>query len=271
MNQSAELNLLNEALAKAQGSFPIIVKKKTAKVKMKAGGEYSYKYADWADVLSAVTPKLSKNGLSLRQPIRHVDGRMRLVTELHHSSGQWTSDDGLPLTTGLPPQEFGSELTYMKRFGGCGMLGVAPDEEEDKALASNVKNRSGQLEAANARNERALQSESQLEVGTPLMITDEQKARVQKALKDNGKKAAELYEFLQAPIGTPIPASRLQDVLIWATTPRPPEMPKAVFDAFTVLDWTEFERNACMEKHEYDFPRILIYLNAMIDKENSKE
>jgi hypothetical protein len=272
MNQSNEIHLLNEALAKAQGTFPAIPKKKTARVKMKAGGEYCYKYADLADVLSAALPKLTENGLSLRQPVRHLPDGMRLVTELHHSSGQFTSDDGLPLSRNLSPQEFGSELTYMRRYGACGMLGLAPDEDEDAKLVSESKNRKREEQAAQGRNERAMVSGSAPEVGTPIVITNEQKARIQDALKANGKKAAALYAFLDLKVGSPIPASRFQEALAWVgSKPSSADMPQKVCDAFQILGWTEFEITSYVENHESRWDDILTSLNQMIDANNEKQ
>lgn len=270
MNQSTEINLLNEALSKAQGSFPSIPKNKTAKVKMRDNkGEYTYKYADLADVLSAAIPKLTENGLSLRQPVRHSSTGMILVTEIHHSSGQWASDDGLPIGRSSSPQELGSELTYMRRYGACGMLGIAPDVDEDAALATAAKGRKkdDQYQAAVGRNERAMGA-TVPEVGAPLPITKEQTSSLQEALKKNGKKAAALYEFLELKMGTPIPASRLQEALIWVGSSVPAEMPSKVMDAFNILAWTEYERHTFIEKHENRWDDILKSLNNMIDAEN---
>lgn len=270
MNQSAEINLLNEALSKAQNAFPPIPKNKTAKVKMKAGGEFSYKYADLADVLSAALPKMTENGLSLRQPIRDTPKGMRLITEIHHCSGQWASDDGLPISNGLSPQELGSELTYMRRYGACGMLGIAPDVDEDAALATAAKGRKKdeQYQAASARNERAMGTTyPQIESANP--ITKEQTVALQEALKKNGKKAAALYEFLEVKMGTPIPASKLQAALIWVGSVVPAEMPTKVMDAFNILGWSEFERHSFAEKHECRWDEIYSSLNQMIDVEEA--
>jgi len=57
------------ALASAQAKFEGIEKKKTARVRMKSGGEYTYKYADLADVLSSVRKHLGEFGLSVSQSV----------------------------------------------------------------------------------------------------------------------------------------------------------------------------------------------------------
>jgi hypothetical protein len=266
VNQSIEINLLNEALAKAQGSFPPIAKNKTAKVFSKrTNSEFSYQYADLSDVLSGALPKLSENGLSLRQPLRDTPKGMRLVTELHHLSGQWASDDGLPLSSGLTPQEFGIEHSYMRRYGACAMLGIAPGVNEEADLDKNTRNREKQYKAAAGRNERAMGATSP-EASLP--ITKEQTSSLQEALKKNGKKAAALYEYLELKMGTPIPASRLQEALVWVGSAVPAEMPSKVMDAFNILAWTEFERHTFIDKHENRWEEILKSLNNMIDAEN---
>lgn len=274
MNQSEQINELNAALSKAQGAFPAIPKTKMAKVRMKSGGEYTYMYADLADILLAVVPKLSENGLCLRQPVRLAGNAMRLFTEVHHASGQWTSDDGLPLSSGLLPQEFGSELSYMKRYGACGMLGIAPDVDDDAKMANEAKGRKRdeRYDSAQARNEASLNSKPAPEVTHPLLITEEQHTRLRHALKENGKKAAELYAFLELKVGSPIPASRLQDAMVWVGKPKSSsEAPKAVVYAFDILDWSEFERTTYIENHSKDWNIILESLNSMIDAENGKE
>jgi hypothetical protein len=52
------------ALARVQANLPTIEKSKTATVTMKAGGTYSYKYADLADAVEKTYPLLAEHGLS---------------------------------------------------------------------------------------------------------------------------------------------------------------------------------------------------------------
>lgn len=271
MNQSIEINLLNEALSKAQGSFPPVAKNKTAKVKSnRTGAEFTYQYADLSDVLSAALPKITENGLSLRQPVRDTPKGMRLVTELHHSSGQWIADDGLPISSGLSPQEFGVEHSYMRRYGACGMLGIAPSVNEDAELANSANKRDKQYKAASGRNERAMDSKLIQAIDEALPITKEQTKSLQESLKANGKKAAALYEYLELKMGTPIPASKLQAALTWVGSSVPAEAPSKVMDAFNILGWSEFERHTYIEKHENRWDEIYTSLSNMIDAGDSQ-
>jgi hypothetical protein len=58
---------LHSALAAAQGEFEPIKRDKSVTVSMKSGGKYSFSYAPLESILHAVTPALSRHGLSLTQ------------------------------------------------------------------------------------------------------------------------------------------------------------------------------------------------------------
>ena len=126
---------LAAALAAFQAEMPTVHKGKTARVPMKAGGSYTYKYADLADVVKAAHPNLARHGLSFTACPRHVDGAgFVLVGVLRHESGE--SDEGMLPIQGRTAQEIGSSLTYNRRYLlGC-MTGVVTDEDEDGSLAA---------------------------------------------------------------------------------------------------------------------------------------
>jgi hypothetical protein len=133
MRQSIETKELNAAVASFQAEVPKVKKENTA-----AAGKFTYKYADLADVMNAAIPVLAKHGLSIVQGF--VEGRLQ--TEIHHSSGQWRGDDGLPLPLNLSPQELGSAITYFRRYGACAAVGIAPEEDDDGAAAQKPHARS---------------------------------------------------------------------------------------------------------------------------------
>lgn len=129
---------LAAALAKAQGAFPSVEKGKTARVRgenKKTGSEveYTYAYADLADILQAVRKPLSENGLAIIQPV--VNGEeVVLVTRLIHASGQWI-ESTYPVDMYEKPQETGSALTYARRYAVTALLGIAAEEDDDGAAA----------------------------------------------------------------------------------------------------------------------------------------
>lgn len=136
MRSSEQINELASAFAKSQASYTPVKKTKTGKVQgfsKKTNKEYSYeyKYADLADILQMALPILSSNGLSFSQPHELIDGKLRCVSRLMHSSGQWIESDGVEMSEDGTPQEFGIQSTYFRRYDGSSLLGIAPDEDTD--------------------------------------------------------------------------------------------------------------------------------------------
>lgn len=131
---------LSDALAAAQAEFTPVPKNKTAKVQTKTGGTYFYKYADIADVLKMALPILGKNGLAFSQPLRRADGKLYLVSRLSFGMDDVLESDGLEIPNDLEdPQKFGVWLTYWRRYDGCSLLGIAPDEDTDGEAGSTSK------------------------------------------------------------------------------------------------------------------------------------
>ena len=147
---------LAAALAAFQAEAPTVSKGKTAKVPTKAGGSYSYTYANLADVVEAAYPLLSKHGLSFScVPRNREGGGYELAGILLHSSGE-SLEGSLPLS-GNTPQELGSALTYMRRYLLGAMTGLVTDDDDDGAAASRkppFRKETG--EAATDAQQRAL-------------------------------------------------------------------------------------------------------------------
>ncbi len=137
---------LAAALSGFQAEMPHVGKGKTAKVPMKAGGSYSYKYADLADITAAAMPVLTKHGLAFSCAPRQAEGTYELVGTLLHSSGE-RLEGALPIR-GSTPQEIGSALTYMRRYlFGC-LTGLVTDEDDDGSAASKPKRQSAAAQPA---------------------------------------------------------------------------------------------------------------------------
>lgn len=155
MQRSEEIRELATALAKSQSEFTPVPKNKTARVKsQRTNSEFTYKYADLADVLSMAVPILSRNGISISQPHVMVDGKLRVRTMLLHASGQWMMSDGIEINEGADPQSFGAESTYYRRYDGCSFIGVAPDEDTDAQQSASIGN-GGQKKTTPAEAEKA--------------------------------------------------------------------------------------------------------------------
>lgn len=125
---------LAAALAAFQAEAPRVAKDKTAKVTTKAGGQYSYQYADLADIAAAAYPLLAKHGLSFACLPEIGERGMALRGILLHTSGE-RLEGVLPMHGGTP-QEIGSALTYARRYLLGAMTGIVTDEDDDGQQAS---------------------------------------------------------------------------------------------------------------------------------------
>lgn len=129
---SDQLDQLAGALSKAQGTFKAVPKSKTARVQMKTGGEYSYKYADLADAWDVARAPLSENGLSVVQsPGQFERGTLSVTTMLLHTSGQWMRSTLAIDARDATPQGMGTAITYARRYGLASMIGLVTDDDTD--------------------------------------------------------------------------------------------------------------------------------------------
>jgi len=130
----------------AQGEFPPIPKTKTATKRWKQDGggwgEFTYKYADLADVLSTCCPVLSRHGLAVSDAIwcegeAGPENRTHIEAELIHVSGQAKRSRAVVCKTEIADQDVGAALSYKRRYLICGLLGVSPDKDPDGRVHAN--------------------------------------------------------------------------------------------------------------------------------------
>lgn len=140
-DQSESTGSLAAALAQAQGKFSNPERTKTAKVKGKSKDgtpiDYSYKYADLAEILSVVRGPLSEAGLSYSQDVRFDNANQEAVvaTTLRHESGEWIRSVLRFPATANKIQELGSVFTYLRRYSLSALIGIAPEDDDDAQLA----------------------------------------------------------------------------------------------------------------------------------------
>ncbi len=131
--QSSQVEKLSEALARAQGMM------KTAGYN-RMNPHFKSRYADLAAVWDAIREPLAKNGLAVTQTIHPLNEALYLYTHLRHASGQWVSSL-YPLPIGAKAQEFGSALTYARRYSLASIAGIASDEDDDAEAANKIEDR----------------------------------------------------------------------------------------------------------------------------------
>jgi len=135
--RSAEVDKLVAALAKAQGAFPEIERNRTVRVRPKSGGqEYEFKYATLSAIIDAIRKPLSENGLAYTQIISHdADSGFYVLTTTLYCGNQFLSSKTPIIVEGQTNQQFGSALTYMKRYTLAALLGIAAEEDDDANIA----------------------------------------------------------------------------------------------------------------------------------------
>lgn len=126
MTMSEAINEIALALSKFQGSVKQPNLAKTVTVKTKTGGSYNFRYADLAECMRAAQKPLAENKLAVTQIV--CAGFLR--TMLLHESGQWIASN-IQLGQSSDIQGYGSQLTYLKRYSYCAILGLVADDDED--------------------------------------------------------------------------------------------------------------------------------------------
>jgi len=136
---SPEIDQIVGALATAQGQFHSIDRTKTAQVESKRTGvKFSYKYEDMANVIEAVRPALSANGLAVVQMPTVLKGAVAVTTILAHTSGQWFKGKLTLACDSADAQTVGSAISYARRYALKSLLMLAPDDDDDGGRASGA-------------------------------------------------------------------------------------------------------------------------------------
>lgn len=133
--RSTELKDLFAAMAKAQGEM------QSASLN-KQNPYFKSRYADFAEIVRASRPALTKHGLAVFQEIKITDdGQSVLHTLLSHASGQWIESRMKIIPPKNDIQSISSYVTYLKRLSYASLIGVAVGDEDDD----------GEIAMANAR------------------------------------------------------------------------------------------------------------------------
>lgn len=112
----------------------------TVKVTTKNGGSYTFDYTDLSGIFDVVRDVYKEHGVAIMQnSYTEVtpNGLLACVeTTFLHSSGEWVKSLPLkfPAATGM--QDFGGQITYMKRYSLSAMLGIATEKDDDGNGAS---------------------------------------------------------------------------------------------------------------------------------------
>lgn len=146
--ESAQTDQLDLAILEVKKLGIRITKDQTAKVEGQRA-KYTYDFTSIGNVIEAIEQVFAEHGVIIRQPL----GQMRIgmngpelpiLTKLKHAaSGQFChSITPVPVTKNPGSQDYGSAITYGRRYTLLSLLGMAPTEKDDDGAGAQ-RNKNG--------------------------------------------------------------------------------------------------------------------------------
>lgn len=127
---------LAAALVAALRDLTVVEKGRTATIPTKDGKNYTYDFADIADVVKLTRPVLAKHGLVALTPIHDHGNGLACTVTLVHEEGERLDLGPFPFPHGQNAQATGSAVTYHRRYALVAALGMAAGDDDDGAKAS---------------------------------------------------------------------------------------------------------------------------------------
>jgi hypothetical protein len=101
---------------------------------------FKSRYADLSNILQAVLPILTANGLAVIQPMKVTEaGFTVLITRLIHESGEFIESEMI-LPNHADPQKYGALISYYKRYQIQALLGINTETDDDANSISQGNN-----------------------------------------------------------------------------------------------------------------------------------
>jgi hypothetical protein len=102
---------------------------------------FKSKYADLNAIREAVIPTLNENGISVLQPIVHVDGKNFVKTILLHESGELLESlTEIIYNKQNDAQAQGSGISYARRYALQSFVCVGADDDDGQKAVQNKPN-----------------------------------------------------------------------------------------------------------------------------------
>lgn len=127
--QSTTIGELAKALCAAQATI-------SGAIKDSKNPFFNSNYADLSSVTAAIRESLHSNGLAYAQTTLASDKGPTIVTTLMHSSGEWIRGFLFVPATKCDPQQFGSAMTYGRRYALAAITGVVQEDDDGNAATS---------------------------------------------------------------------------------------------------------------------------------------
>ncbi len=96
---------------------------------------FKSRYATLAAIRKTIAPLLAKHGLSVMQFPISEDGRAGVITRVMHVSGEFVEHPFMVPITKSDPQSACSAVSYARRYGLSGALGLVTEEDDDGEAA----------------------------------------------------------------------------------------------------------------------------------------
>jgi ERF superfamily len=133
-----------KSMAEFQRTCPSIRKTATAKIPSRSGGSgFQYRYSPLDEIVSTVQPIMGSLGLTIGWRSRVEPAQVVVSCRVSHTLGH-TEDSGeiaIPISSdgsgANSAQRTGISLTYAKRYALLGVLGLAPEDDDDAASAGS--------------------------------------------------------------------------------------------------------------------------------------
>ena len=126
---------LAAALVAGLADLTTVEKDQTAEVPMKAGGSYSYSYADLEAIVKRTRPVLAAHGIVALTPVHDHGNGLACTVKLIHEGGETMDLGPFPFPHGKDAQATGSMVTYHRRYALVAALGMATGDDDDGASA----------------------------------------------------------------------------------------------------------------------------------------
>lgn len=150
MKTSENINEIAKALSSAQGEMKP-AQKNASNPFLKS------KYADLASVIDCSREVLTAHGIAVSQGVENEEGKVAVTTRLMHTSGQWIESSVSAQPKGQDPQAVGSVITYLRRYGYTGLVGIATEDDDGHAGTSG---NAQQRQSNKSRNSQPSQANS---------------------------------------------------------------------------------------------------------------
>lgn len=141
------------ALSGFQAKCPSIQKNRLAEVRTKSGAAYSYRFADFEQIVSTIRPALRDHGLSFSFDTSQEGGAITVTCKLRHQLGHtefstFTCPTSSPSGQMSDQQKVGGALTFAKRYALTAALGIATADDDSDAVGHEEEEEPALDEAA---------------------------------------------------------------------------------------------------------------------------